>query len=443
MSGEKRILDASGAEIDSTPKWKRAFRRLRAPALTFVAVVTVIGGLVKNFDTIYGTFRSNAPASPPAEQTLPREQADAATAPVAPQSTQPDRETPVALDEGLVQLSIQLPPEIERGFSLRTDTGYKVDVNLSLGNVVTLSVPLAEAQGTTQIVLEFHGYEDIVKPIDVDPTEGRVFDVEVTSSELIRRADPLREPSASVQGRTDPPSGDIREEREAQSEKDRARASNDTVSVPSYDADSDEGADPESLPAERAAGDSSGVVAIKEAAYTGSYGARFYFGESRHYPAYLVDETPANDRLYRLQSFFRFDNLMLDHNDGFIFYDLLDAEGLRLAALRVHGKEQKKWVYLDAFDVEGEIISDGPVAIETGWQSIEIEWFAGQVGGDEYGSLRVNDELRAAVVGFGSSRTGVDAMRCGIIELIGEEVSGFFDADDWVSFRSSNPKGLD
>ncbi len=179
--------------------------------------------------------------------------------------------------------------------------------------------------------------------------------------------------------------------------------------------------------------------------YSGYCGAQVTI-DSGVTPAYVQDNTPANEGAYRVRFYVNAQTLSFTSGsfDVFAGYDGTDVAagaaptGANVLHVKVDAGSPNQLTVSALLDSAAEH-SVGPLAFTNGWHSVEIEWARATAVGANNGHLNVwLDNVSQA----GGSNTldndtrSVNLARWGFVSQVGATLSGTFRMDDYVSQRT-------
>ncbi len=192
-------------------------------------------------------------------------------------------------------------------------------------------------------------------------------------------------------------------------------------------------------------------VAAK-AAYRGLSGLEVSLNFSRN-PVYFETRNDEGESLFRIKVAVNADYLEIPIDAGLVVFagygkvsqtaqvgSVDKALYLPRFGLRLQETGSHKELFLDIFDEENALKSGGGIPLGRGWRIIEVEWVAG-ITNAGYALVWMDGELRCAFDGFSNSESRIDAFRLGVLQVLGEDISGSIYFDEFASFRSKR-KGL-
>jgi hypothetical protein len=154
--------------------------------------------------------------------------------------------------------------------------------------------------------------------------------------------------------------------------------------------------------------------------------------------AYTRTLSPLDEATYHAHFYLRVDDLVMADGDRIEHLDGFDGSGEKLFRLIVRKAAAGSGKVLDLaarHDDGGEstTAAGAAVALQSGWNEIEIYWVSGS--GDGSFTVSVNRAPPAGLTALSNSGARLEEVRWGAIDGILVGASGFFELDDYSSWR--------
>ena len=175
---------------------------------------------------------------------------------------------------------------------------------------------------------------------------------------------------------------------------------------------------------------------IAEAANSGERGLRVILDEAK--PGYVQDDSPAALKQYRARFYIRVDELVMPDGGVLPVFGGLTSGDVVATSLSLKregteirmGAEARLNIGTDAAVGDG-----GEVVLGEGWHSIELQWSAAQdlLSANGVLELWVDGVSVTGLSGLANSSLNIEMVRLGAIGDVTDEMSGWFDLDEFVS----------
>lgn len=173
---------------------------------------------------------------------------------------------------------------------------------------------------------------------------------------------------------------------------------------------------------------------ISDARFKGNFGARFTLGGVEQV---VTDGSPEGETNYRARLYICANDLVLAGTNQFKLFSGEDNSSVAHFELFIVRTNPTTSAFIQARLDNGTTQSSPPVALKRGWQALEINWRAG----DTTGALTLlQDGVQVAQLeDLDNDEASVDKVSLGAIGVTGSGNNGFFDIDDFISRKKSNP----
>ncbi len=188
------------------------------------------------------------------------------------------------------------------------------------------------------------------------------------------------------------------------------------------------------------AGGNNYLHVVPQAAYRGNHGLEVVVleGSSNSVFTALNDNRMLGEKFLFLELAFNADALTIGSDSNLVFLAVFDhkesyAESIPILGVRLSEHLGKKWLFLDAFNTDGELVSDDGTLISDGWNELFLEWQSGN--GDGYLGLwlknpKTRDLKTSSIVGLQTELFNLDELRLGGLQVLGSNLEGILHLDD-------------
>ena len=176
-----------------------------------------------------------------------------------------------------------------------------------------------------------------------------------------------------------------------------------------------------------------GNVTTTGKAYEGVCGAKFQIGGQN----LLTDLSPSNEKTY-VASFYAFlGEMSLGANAKIIIFSADQGPGNPEVRLSIHRVGDDHRLAIEAFEDDNGNVSSTPVAVNYGWNQIQLGWAASSGPGANNGvaDLRLNGVDIASLGMLDNDQAAINQARLGRVGGVLNTPSRFFDVDFFVSQR--------